>query len=221
MTIRKRAGGVLFIAAAAAAVVGMSVGPALASTSLTVKVKGGGSYTATAKTTTLTDNTKDGPISVTCSTKGKTPSSKGSGKLSNATHHGKAPVGIGAVAKLVFNNCEGPLGKVTNTVHGKPELNASSKTNSKGETDAIITGVKVSVSMTGCSFTVTGSAPGYYSNKTHTLTMTPKKLPVKGAPKAQLTISGVTGNCVVISNGDHPTYSASYKISRKITIKSS
>ncbi len=63
---------------------------------------------------------------------------------------------------------------MTNTVKGKPVLSADSKTNRKGETDAIISKVDVSVKTTGCSFTVTGSAPGFYTNKTHTLTMTPK-----------------------------------------------
>ncbi|HUC23421.1 MAG TPA: hypothetical protein VMA73_12000 [Streptosporangiaceae bacterium] len=221
MTMRKRAGSVLFTGAAAAAIVAMSVGPALASTTLTVKVSHGGSYTASAKTTTLTDNTKDGPIAVTCSTVGKTPSSKATGKLSNGTHHGKNQVKLGTVSKLAFNNCTGPLQAVTTKVSGKPVLNADSKTNSKGDTDAIITGVKVSVSMEGCSFIVTGSAPGYYSNKTHTLYMTPKKLPVKPLAKAQLKVSGVTGNCVAVNNGDHPTYLASYKLSRSIVIKSS
>jgi hypothetical protein len=225
MSIRKRAGSVLFTAAAAAAVVGMSLGTALASTSLTVKVTHGGSYTAAAKTTVLTDPTKEGPISVTCSTKGKTPSSTASGTLKNGARHGKNEVKLGTVSKLKFNDCSGELGATSTTVHGTPVLNADSKTNSKGDTDAIITGVDVSVSIpaAGCAFTVTGAAPGYYSNKTHSLYMTPSKLPVKALEKAQLTISGVAkGACAgVVQNGQHPTYLATYKISRSITIKSS
>src|SRR5215813_6242097 len=178
MTMRKRAGSVLFTAAAAAAVVGMSVGPALASTTLHVRVSHGGSYTATAKTTVLTDNTATaGTIKVTCLSTRHTASSKGSGRLPSGPHTGAAPVRLGTVAKLVFNNCRGPLGALKTTVKGKPVLNADSKTNRKGQTDAMISGVKVLVSQTGCSFTVTGSAPGFYTNKTHTLTMTPR-LPV-------------------------------------------
>jgi hypothetical protein len=212
MTIRKRAGGVLFIAAAAAAVIGMSVGPALASTSLTVKVKGGGSYTASTKKTVLSDN----GVNVTCS------ASKGSGKIANGTHHGAAPVTVGTVAKLSFSKCKSLLGAVTTTVHGKPVLKADSKTNSKGETDAVITGVDVTVQIksAGCSLTVTGTAPGYYTNKTHTLTMTPT-LPVKAATKAQLTISDVSGCDGVVTNGQHPTYTGTYKVSKKIKITSS
>ena len=216
MTIRKRAGSVLFTAAAAAAVVGMSVGSALAATNLTVKVSHGGSYTASAKKTVLSDN----GVAVTCVAKGKTPSSKGSGKISNGTHHGKNEVNLGAVKGLSFNNCSGPLGAVTTTVQKKPTLNADSKSTSKGATDAIITNVDVSVSMTGCSFDVTGSAPGFYNNKTHTLTMTSGKLPAKKLVTAQLTVSNVTGCASLVKNGDHPTYNASYVVSRHISIKS-
>ncbi|HXB47279.1 MAG TPA: hypothetical protein VNW50_05900, partial [Streptosporangiaceae bacterium] len=146
MTMRKRAGSVLFTAAAAAAVVGMTVGPALASTTLTVKVSHGGSYTAKAGTTVLTDK----GIAVTCT------SSNASGKLPSGTHKGKAPVKLGGVKGLTFKSCTSIAGTMTTTVHGTPELNANSKTNRKGVTDAIITGVNVSVSTTGCSFKVTG-----------------------------------------------------------------
>lgn len=209
MTMRKRVGSILFTVAAVGAIAGLSIGPALAATSLSVKVSGGGSYKATAGKTVLTDN----GVSVTCK------SSKGTGTIKNGTKKGKAPVALGTVKGLSFTSCSSILGAVTNTVHGKPVLNADSKTNRKGQTAALITGVNVSVSLTGCSFTVKGSAPGYYTNKTHTLTMTPKS-PVKGAVKGQLTVSGVNGCSAVVKNGDHPTYKASYKVSRKIKISS-
>ncbi len=105
---------------------------------------------------------------------------------------------------------------MTTTVQKKPTLNADSKSTSKGATDAIITNVDVSVSMMGCSFDVTGSAPGFYNNKTHTLTMTSGKLPAKELATAQLTVSGVTGCAGLVKNGDHPTYNASYVVSRHI-----
>jgi len=211
MTMRKRAGSFLLTAAAAAALMGLSVAPALASTHLTVKVSGGGSYTAKAGKTVLTDH----GVSVTCT------SSKASGKISNGTHRGTAPVKVGTAAKLSFSACSGPLGAVTTVIHSTPyAVKVDSKTNRKGQTDGIITGVNVSVSMTGCSFTVTGSATGFYSNRTHTLNMTPK-LPVRPLKKAQLTVSGVVGCATLVKNGDHPTYVATYKISRRTTIKSS
>ncbi len=34
--------------------------------------------------------------------------------------------------------------------------------------------VKVTIPAAGCSFTVTGSTPGYYTNSKHTLYMTPE-----------------------------------------------
>jgi hypothetical protein len=67
---------------------------------------------------------------------------------------------------------------------------------------------------------VTGSAPGFYTNSKHTLTLTPKP-PVKLLVKGQLTISNVTGCAGAVNNGDHPTYVATYKVNRHITIKSS
>jgi len=224
MTIRKRAGSALFMAAAAAAVVSLSAGTALAATTLTVKVSGGGSYSAAAKTTVLSDN----GVSVTCSTKGKTAGSTAAGKINSGTYKGAAPLKVGTAAKLTFNNCSGPLGKVTTTVTKTPyAVNANSKTNSKGQTDAIISGIQVSVKMTGCSFKVSGTTAGYYTNGKHTLTMltvTKKiKLPVPPIKNAALTISGVAkGSCAgFIKNGDHPTYSSTYLLKQKITIKSS
>ena len=220
MTIGKYAWGVLSTVAATAAVVGLSAGPAMASASsstLTVKVSGGGSYTATTAKTVLSDNGQN----VTCTTKGKTAASTGSGKIPNGTDKGSSPVKVGTVAKLSFNNCTGPLGKVTTTIKSTPyTVSVDSKTNSKGQTDGLISGVKVAVKMTGCSFTVTGSAPGYYTNGKHTLNLT-AKLPTKALSKAQLTVSGVSGCFSLIKNGDHPTYTGTYTLSRKGTIKSS
>jgi hypothetical protein len=211
MTMRKRVGRVLFTTAAAAAIVGLSVGSALASTSLSVKVSGGGSYKATAGTTILQQGSGATAIKVTCT------SSDGKGSLKSGSYHGKAPLKLGTVSSLSFNSCTGPLGPVTNSVVAKPVLSADSKTNSKGETAAVITNVDVNVSTTSCTFTVTGSAPGYYKNSNHTLYMTPTP-PFK--EKAALTIGSVSGCEGLIKNGDHPTYTATYKVSRKIKISS-
>ena len=224
MTIRKRAGAVLFTATAMAAVIGLAAGPAIAATTprLTVKVSAGGTYTAKASKTVLSDN----GVNVTCASKGKTLASEASGKISTGTYKGKVPVKAGTAAKLSFNRCSGPLGAVKTTVKGTPyAVSADSKTNSKGETDAIISGIKVAVKMTGCTFNVTGSTAGYYTNSKHTLTMmTPTKkkpLPVKPMVNAQLTVSGVTGCLGIVKNGQHPSYVSTYTLSRKISIKSS
>jgi hypothetical protein len=213
MRIRNHAGSTLFVVAASALAIGLGATTALASTStLTVKVTGGGSYTASSSKTVLTDN----GVSVTCS------GSKASGSIPTKTYtNATTPVTVGTSAKLSFSGCTGPLGAVTVKVNKLPyKVQTDSKTNSKGQTDGIVSGANTSVSMTGCSFTVSGSAPGYYSNSGHTLNLTPK-LPNKALNKAQLTVSGVSGCAGLVSNGDHPSYTSTYKVSRAIVIKAS
>ena len=228
MTIRKRTGRLLIATAATtAAVVGLCAAPALASTpratTLTVKISGGGKFTAKASKTVLAETVNGVPIKVTCTTKGTKPASSASGNIPSGTHKGTSPVKVGTTTNLAFNNCTGPLGAVHTKVMAEPyKVSIDSKTNSKGQTDGIISGVKVHVTMTGCAFNVTGSAPGFYTNGKHTLTMAPK-LPVKATTKAQLTISGVAaGTCAgIIKDGQHPTFSSTFTLSRKGTIHSS
>ena len=205
MGIRKRAGSVLFASGAAALAVVLGATTALAATTLTVKVTGAastGAFTAKSGKTVLTDK----GVSVTCT------SSSSSGVLKNQTTTGTSPVAIGTVTKLSFTGCTGPLGPVTTKVNSLPyKLKIDSKTNSLGQTDGFISGTNVNVSMTGCSLTVTGSAPGFYTNSKHTLSVTPK-LPITPLNKAQLTISNVVGCAGIIMNGDHPTYTATYTV---------
>jgi len=216
MTLFKRASTVLATLGAAGAVVGLSAAPAMAATTLTVKVSNGGSYTATSAKTVLTD----GMVSVTCTTSGTTPASKTSGSVPTGSHTGTSPVKVGTAAKLAFHNCTGPLGAVTTAVKSLPyTISVDSKTNSSGQTDGIISGVNVNVSMTGCSFTVKGSTPGFYTNSTHKLAVTPT-LPITPLNTAQLTVSNVNGCSGFVNNGDHPTYTGTYTVSRHFTIKS-
>ncbi len=211
MTLMKRASKVLFTASATAAMVGLAAAPALAATTLTVKVTGGGTYTASSSKTVLSDN----GVNVTCT------GSSGSGTIASATHKGTSPVKVGTVSKLSFSHCSGPLGAVTTKVMNLPyTVSADSKTTGSGATDAIIGGAKVAVSMTGCSFLVTGSTPGFYTNSSHKLSVT-RKLPTKALNTAKLTVSNVSGCAGLVSNGDHPSYTSTYTISRKIVIKSS
>lgn len=221
MTIRKRTGSLLLATAAtSAAVVGLCAASALASiplsTTLTVKVSNGGKFTAKATKTVLSNN----GVKVNCASSGKTPASSASGNIPSGTHKGASPVKVGTASNLKFNNCLGPLGKVSTKVMAEPyKVFVDSKTNAKGQTAGFISGVKVHVSMTACSFNVTGSAPGYYTNSKHTLTMTPK-LPVKATTRARLTISNVSGCAGLVHNGDHPTFTSTFTLSRKGTIHS-
>src|SRR5215831_3490070 len=132
MTLMKRVSSVLLTATAAAAVIGMSAAPAMASTTLTVKVTNGGSITATASKTVLSDN----GVSVTCSTVGSTPASKSTGSIPTGSHTATSPVKVGTAKTLAFNNCAGPLGTVTTTVMALPySIKVDSKTTSTGKTD--------------------------------------------------------------------------------------
>ena len=216
MTIGKRAGALIGTLATTAAVVALGAAPALASTTLTVKITGGGKFTATAKNTVLTD----GPVSVKCVTKGSKPASSAKGNIPSGTKTGKSPLKVGTTFALAFNNCTGPAGAVTTKVLSEPyPVSIDSKTNSKGQTAGIIGGIKVKVTTGPCTFMVTGSAPGFYTNGKHTLTMTPK-LPVKATTKAQLTISNVNLCLGAVKNGDHPTFSSVFTLSRAGVIKS-
>lgn len=209
--MRKRIGKILFTGAAAALAIGFGASSALAAT-LTVKVTSGGTYTAKATSTVLTDN----GVSITCT------GSTASGSIPTKTYtSATVPVKVGTVAKLGFTGCTGPLGGVTVTVNRLPySVKVDSKTNGSGQTDGMITGVNTSVSMTGCSFNVTGSAPGFYTNSSHKLSLTPT-LPIKPLTTAQLTISGVSGCAGLVANGDHPTYKSTYTVSRAIKITAS
>jgi hypothetical protein len=207
MAIWKRAGSALCGAVAVAAIVGLSAANAMAmpTTTLKAKVTGGGSIKATSTKTELSDN----GVSVKCK------KSTASGSIRNGTHSGKAPLKVGSATKLSFTSCSGPLGPVHTTVESKPyAISVLSKTKS-GKTDGIIGPVKVKVSMTDCSFTVTGFSPGYYDNANHELVVTP----VKGV-KQDLTVSGVkSGTCGgLVNNGDHPTYKSTYKVNKKVKI---
>ncbi len=219
MTLIKRASNLLLVAATAGAVVGLSAAPAMAATTLTVKVSNGGTYTATASKTVLTDK----GVSVTCTSTSTTPASKATGTVATGTHTGTSPVKVGTVKTLSFNHCTGPAGTVHTTVQALPySIKVDSKTNSTGQTDGIITGIKVQVNAgLGCTFTVTGSAPGFYTNSTHKLAVT-SKLPITPLNKPQMTISNVTASCAAagIANGDHPTFTSTYTVSRHFTIKS-
>jgi hypothetical protein len=211
--MRKGLGRILFTGTAAALAIGFGASSALATTAtLTVKVTNGGTYTATSSSTVLTDN----GVSVTCT------GSTASGSIPTKTYTAAtSPVKVGSAAALGFTGCTGPLGAVTVTVNALPyKVKVDSKTNASGQTDGMVTGVNTSVSMTGCTFTVTGGAPGFYTNSNHKLSLTPT-LPIKPLNSAKLTVSNVNGCAGLVNNGDHPTYKSTYTVSRAIKINAS
>jgi len=217
MRMRKGAGRAMFSVAAAALAFGFGATAALAATTLTVKVTNGGTYRATARPVLL----RDGGVNITCSGTSARKASTAAGSIPTGMTTGASPVKIGTVATLRFRDCAGPRGAaVTITASNLPySAKVDSKTNTAGQTDAVISGISASVSMKGCSFTVAGSAPGFYANNTHKLALQ-TMLPVTPLNKARLTISGVTGCAGMVRNGDHPTIKASYTVSRAIKISS-
>jgi hypothetical protein len=211
--MRRSIGRILVPAAAAAMAVAFAASSAMATTAtLNVKVTNGGSYTASSSSTVLTDN----GVSVTCT------GSTAGGSIPTKTYTAKtSPVKVGTSSSLSFTGCTGPLGAVTVTVNALPySVKVDSKTNSSGQTDGMVTGVNTSVNMTGCSFSVTGSAPGFYTNSSHKLSLTPT-LPITPLNKAQLTVANVVGCAGLVNNGDHPTYTSTYTVSKAIKITAS
>jgi hypothetical protein len=199
--MRKNFVAALIAGAAVVAAIGLSSTPAFAAPTFTVSPGGA----ATASTTSVT--LKDGSVSLTCS--------KSTGSATLKSGSGLSGIGIGSISALAFSGCTGPLGAVTVTVNSLPySLNLLSYT--APTSFGYVGGVNVKVSMTGCSFTVTGSAPGNYNNTAKTLNFTATGTGVSPA----LVVSGVSGCLGLVKNGDVPTYVASYAVTPAQTITS-
>ena len=184
-------------------------GPALAATNLTVKVTGAGTFNASAQTVTL----EAGSVGFICSPLSSLPGSTAVISVSGHPAHGEAPLMIGTVTGLEFSNCTGPLGSVSIVAVGDAyDFNVNSVTNHAGKTDVTIGNVDLSVSMTGCTFTVTGNALAAYDNLTITADVGHK--PPRPLTPAVLTISNVTGpDCTgVASNGERVKYEGLYML---------
>ncbi len=210
MTIRKRPGSILLLAAAVAAVLGLSAGPALAATSWTVKP--GSVISATSGTTTLKDTTTG--TSLTCtSSAAKTTLNSGS-RLSGTS--------IGSVTSISFSKCTGPFSLAfTVTAGALPwHINAVSFNSASGTTTGTLTGVHASLSGPGCTAVVDGTGATAhngrltitYTNSTHTL----KVLTTGG----NLHIYNVSGCAGAVHSGDGATQSAAYAVSPAQTITS-
>ena len=182
---------------------GSKAAPLNASPTLTVKVTHGGIYRTTSDSpVSLTDN----GFGVMCSNWGEIAAATAAGSIPNGTRKGHAPLTIGTTRALRLRNCGGPVGRVNITVSPITlPIQVDSKTDSHGQTDVILGGINASVAMTGCSFTLTGSVPGYYTNGNGTLTLTPN-LPVNPLSNAQLTVHQVRGCQGAVRNGDHPVF---------------
>ena len=191
------------LATAVAVTVGLAgAGPALAQTTLSVTVTGGGTFAASASPATFAV----GNVSIACN------SSAASVTISNQTTSGPAPLSIGTAVGFAFTNCTGPLGPVTVTATSSSYQIAANSTTSSGKTDLTVGAFDLGFSMTGCSFTVSGTAPGSYDNVGHAMGMGPIP-PVPPVKKVQLTISKVAGCVGLVTNGQEMDFPASYALS--------
>jgi hypothetical protein len=209
MGIRKRLTSSLVLTGATTAlVIGVAAGVALAvTTAPEIDVSPAGKITASAGKTTLTD-TKTGAV-LTCAS-----------SSSSGTINAEADPTVGTITALTFSNCTGPLGltfMVTNS-NFPWKLTASAFSSSTGVTTGKISGIKSLLSGPSCSANVAGTTattPGTvkvtYTNSSGVL-----KVLTTGGTLHVWNVSGCAG---LINSGDPTTFSGSYTISPKQTVK--
>ncbi len=208
MGILKRTSTFLLMGGTAAAIIGLTAGPALAAT---WTVSPGGSITASAGTTTLKDTGTGTTLKCT--------SSSAKGTLKSGS--GLSGTGIGSISSLTFSSCTGPLG-LTFTVTSSAfpwSLNATSF--SSGVTSGTISGIHAKLSGPSCSATVDGTG-ATADNGTVDVTYTNSTAALKVLTTGgNLHIYGVSGCAGLIKSGDATTFSGSYTVSPKQTITGS
>ncbi len=208
--MRKRLTAVLLSSGVAALAIGAGAATAGATTAKTWTVTPGGAVTGSAGKTTLKD-TKTGTVLTCKSSATKATLKKGKGQTSP----------LGKITSVTFTSCTGPGGLVftakTSASKAHPwNLNATSY--SGGVTHGSITGIKATLSGSGCTATVAGTkatspgtTTGTYSNKTHILS-------VSGG---NLHVWNVSSGCLgLINTGDPSSFVGKYTIKPPQTITS-
>ena len=195
----------------AALAIGAGTATAVATTATTWSISPGGAVTGTAGKTTLKDK-KTGTVLTCKSSATKATLKKGKGQTNP----------IGKITSVTFTTCTGPGGlsftaKTSASKTHPWKLNGSSYRS--GVTHGSITGVKASISGSGCTATVAGTSAskpgqvtGTYSNKTHVLT----------ASGGNLHIYNVSSGCLgLIKSGDASAFTGHYTIKPAQTITGS
>jgi hypothetical protein len=207
---------VLIAGTAAGTALMLGAGVALAAT-LTVTVTGAASTGATSATsgvTTLKD-TRNGDT-LTCT------SSSAKATVKDQKTTGTAPVKIGTITSTTFNKCSGP-GGLTFTVKQNGTWNLDiTGTTASGKTSGGAAAVSATLTGVACTATVTGSAPGTYTNPSGT------KSPVlafsPSAPNPDKFVLKIkSASCLgVLDAGDTVQYTGSYTVTPKtLTVSSS
>jgi len=211
MAIRKRlTRRALFTGAATAVAIGASAGVALA-VAITFTITPGGAITGKAGTTTLTDTGTGTKLQCTSSTS-KGTLKKGSG-ISGAN--------LGSITAQTFTNCTGPLGLqlTVTTKHFPWTLSGTSFNATTGTTTGFINGIEATVTGPSCSLTVAGTTATTPAKVKVTYTNSTGKLKVltTGGTLHTWNVNGCAG---LIGNGDASTFSGTYTVTPKQTIKS-
>ena len=208
MTIRTRlTRNMVLTGAAAALVIGVSAGAALA-VNATWSVKPGGAFSFSGSG--QVKDAKTGTVA-------KCTSIKMSGTLKKG--HGLAGAGLGTITKGSFTGCHVASLSVTVSVHGLPwKLNATSF--SSGVTTGTISGIDLVASNPACKATLDGTGAGKNNGTTKvTYTNSTGKLKLLG-PGGNLHSYKVTGCLGLINNGDPQHASGGGTVTPKQTIKS-
>ncbi|MFI6638222.1 hypothetical protein [Streptomyces sp. NPDC050504] len=188
-----------FAVAAGAATVAVVVAttPAMALPSTWTVTPSGATFTASSTDTVLEVN----GIPLTC------PIATAGGSMFSATGN---PAIVGNIAPVKFGSatqpCDSPLGSVTPVTDTSTPWKLKAVNYASGKTTGRIDGIKASLTVLTCSFTVTGAVDGTYTNSTGKLALAP----VAGSGN-QLTVSGASAACAgIVANGDHPTFTGSF-----------
>ncbi len=206
MAIRNRLRkSILVTGATTAMVIGVAGVAVAVSTVPEVDVSPAGSITASAGTTTLKDTTTGSVLSCTSSS-------------SSGTLNAEGDPTLGSITALSFSNCTGPFGlSFTVTNSGFPwKLTASAFNSGTGVTTGKISGIKSHLSGPSCSADIAGATATTPGSVKVTYTNSTGVLKVSGGTLDIFNVSGCSG---LIKTNDESTFTGSYTVSPKQTIK--
>jgi hypothetical protein len=161
-----------------------------------------GKATGTSANPAIHFNDKTRNVETTCV------SATASGSMNLGAH--VSGTAAGNIGKTTWTTCKGPLGTTITTKQvGTWTLNGVARPSSTGVTKVFIGNVKanVSISLPGCTFTVTGSADGTYTNSTGALKLAPR------AGSGHTLKASHVGSCAgQVQNGDVLVFMGTYKV---------
>ncbi|HSZ43104.1 MAG TPA: hypothetical protein VK817_24340 [Trebonia sp.] len=218
MSKRKKIASIAFTGAAAAAVVGMQVGPAAAATAWTINEPNGTDFTGTNTSPAILNA---GGINLTCpdGTAVATGSTSGNGKTT-------VPAQLAKIKTATFGTTAAPCSLlgfgVTATLKKSIGLTGTAATTTAGVTVGTlgvgsVTTNDISATVTGvgafkCTMVVSGTTiAGSYHNTGNALSVNPKAA-------ATLKIKSVTGCSSLFTKGETAYFKAKYATTPKLTI---